>query len=116
MPIATEESIKTSRHGIDKLFREFLAHDATLDVLCRRIQCVGSGPEADVRIKQLEDDAGSEIDAIARVALRLSKCPAQDVAHAKIKAEVLWSLIKEEEPESISEVLLHSLCRDLLDD
>lgn len=105
----------TGVHTFERLFDDFRARDAKLDILCRRIQCVRPVHDAQDRIKRLEDRASREIDLIARIALRLSEMPSKDAKHVKLKAIVLWSLIKDEEPESVSEALLHSLCRDLLD-
>lgn len=115
MQTSTDEGSNQGTLSFEREFLDFLAHDAKLDVLCRRMQCIRPGPDADERVKRLEDHADREIEMIAKIALRLSRMPAKDGGHVKIKAHILWSLIKEEEPESISEALLRSLCRDLID-
>lgn len=99
----------------EKLFDHFESHDAKLETLCRRIECVRPSIDADDRVARLEREADKELDAIVRVALAMSCLSAKQTAHLRMKAHVLWSLIGDEEPQSIAEVLIRSLCGDLLD-
>lgn len=109
------ENVENAAVPFETLFKAFVAHDAALDTLCRRMECVRPGPDSDARIMLIEVAADRELDEIARIARYLCKRPATEVSHIKIKARVLWHLIKEEETESVADRLLHSLCNDLLD-
>lgn len=115
MRASTYEPTAAHPLNFEQLLLRFETHDSKLDTLCRRIGCVGPSFDSEQRIKRLEYQVDRELDAIVRVALALSCMPAKDPTHVRMKAHVIWNFIGDEEPESISDILIRSLCRDILD-
>ncbi len=114
----TEAKNKTSskQQGlatIDDLYQAAVQHQTALDTVCRRISCLGRSAASERQGAKLEHHADIHLQKIARIALLMAKKPSTSHADVVKKAKVLWTFIHDEEPESVSEFLLRSLCRDL---
>lgn len=101
--------------SFEKLFLRFEMHDAKIKSLCRRLECTRPSAIAERRIARIESEVDLEFEGIIRIVLSMSRMSAKDATDVRLKAQVVWSLIHDEKPQSIAEVLIHSLCRDLVD-
>lgn len=74
------------------------------------------GDDVKLRYLELEELVGQELDCIFDVALRLSRVRARTAQDLRVKAELLQELIAGQDAATIGDVLVRSLCRDLMDE